>query len=64
MPDVAEFTRQAAALVARNDRLPAQRTCGCLVIWDELSERRVWVSGSTDGSCGHPSTGDPYLGGD
>lgn len=64
MPDVTQFTRQAAELVARNDNMPAQRSCSCVVIWDVLSERHVWLSASHDSSCGHPATGEPYVGRD
>ena len=62
MPDLTQFTRQAAELVAGNDHLPTQRTCGCVVIWDVLSEHHVWLNGSRGDSCGHPPTGEHYLG--
>lgn len=31
--------------------------CNCLVVWDPIKETHVWVSGTLNGSCGHPATG-------
>lgn len=31
--------------------------CNCVVVWDPLRQAQVWLNGSIDGSCGHPSTG-------
>jgi len=33
--------------------------CNCLVTWDPIRERHVWLNGSLDGSCGHPVSGTP-----
>ncbi len=64
MPDLVQFTRQAAELVACNDSVPTQRMCSCVVIWDVLTERHVWLNESRNYACGHPGTGEPYVGGD
>lgn len=39
----------------------AEVRCNCIVIWDLLNERHVWINGSLDGRCGHPPTGTPYT---